>query len=150
MLPYSIYPGVLRWQSKINAKDSAARAAARARACLDGAALPLRPRVAARLGVRGPGHEPIVFAQSTGFVCRGGGRHRPVPLPGVTLHAAGGCTGPAFKQHAAYHVVYGACVWQVEDVSLGPFCRPWGAGGSVWAGGGHFVCFRALFRLNAD
>ena len=92
-----IYPSKLRWQSNINANDSAAQTAAHARACLDRAAPPLRSRVAARLGVHGPGHEPVVFVQNAGLVRQGGGRHRPVPLPGMTQRAADSCAGPAFK-----------------------------------------------------
>lgn len=91
-----IYPSTLQWQSKINANDSAAQTAAHARACLDRAAPSLWPRVAAKLDVRGPEHEPVVFAQSRGFVCRGGGRHLPVPLPGMTGRVVDSCTGPAF------------------------------------------------------
>lgn len=132
---------MLRWQSKINANDSAAETAAHARACWE---------VAARLGVRGPGHEPVVFAQSTGPLRRGGGRHQPVPLPGVTRRAADGRAGPAFKQRAACLVIDGVRAWQVEGAALGPLVCHEEAGRSVCAGGCNFRCFQALLESPAQ
>lgn len=147
MLLYADLPQHATVAKQINVNDSTAQTAAHARACLDRAAPSLWPRVAAKLNVRGPEHKPVVFAQSRGFVRRGGGRHLPVPLPGMTRRMVDSCTGPAFIIACCIsRYLWCLCV-AGRRCTPGSLLLSLGSGRKrVCAGGGHFFCFWALLE----